>query len=281
MDIDCISDLKVEICGQNNLPSQNITGRFSGTYKGIPWKVVLKNKKDDTQKQVFFYSRFFSRFLAKRIVTLPYLKHKCIKAGRLLLPGTVFSYGNKIFLLFGYSGAGKTKMLLKALEKGAKYVGDERMILSPSSAPIDCSSVIALGYATVRGTKFWTKLPIEKKIQLGLYHFIFLLSKKYIKFNVYLSPKQLHFKKEDNLGGKKLIFINFKKKAQQKYRMSLPESVSAIFEKEEWHKRLYGDIFSLSDQREKIKATVAAIFEKSSWWRVSVDTTLDDILNLE
>jgi len=273
-------DIKVVICRRKNLPSHNISRKFSGKYKGIPWDVVIENPHSDKEKRIFFYSKIFANILAKQIVHLPYLKHKCITNGSFLLICSTFSYEGKLFVLFGYSGTGKTNMMLKALEKGAKCVGDERLILFPSGSLIDYSSTMALGYATVKDTKYWNKLSIENKILLWIYHLIFILTKKYVKFNIYLNPEQLGIEKDNHLEGKKVIFVNFVKEGK-KCRMSLSETAATILENEDRYQKLYGDIFSLADQRDKTNEMITSFFADSSFWRIRIGTPLDDILSLE
>jgi len=280
MENDCQADIQVLICRRKELPSDDISREFSGNYKGIPWAVVIKDKNDHAKERLFFYSRFFAGILAKRIVYVPHLKDKCIANDSVLLPCSVFSYQKNNFLLFGKSGSGKTKLLLKALDKGATYVGDERLILYPSGDLVDSSSVIALGYATVRETSFWDKLSIENRILLKIYHLIFLLSGKHIKFNIYLNPEQIDIERDQIFRERRVIFVNLAKSSKA-YRMSLSETASVILEKEGRKRQRYGDIFSLLDKREKINEIITAFFANSSCWRVPTGTSLDEILDLE
>ena len=109
---------------------------------------------------------------------------------------------------------------------------------------------------------------------------IFFFSKTYFKFNIDLDLKQLGIEKDNNLKGKKVIFVNLVKE-QGNCRISLLETAFTILEKEKRQQQLNGDIFSLSDQREKMNKIITSFFADRSLWRIQVDTALDEILNLE
>jgi len=276
----CQVDFEMFICRKNELPSNSGSKKFYGKYKGIPWQVVIQDSGDYQKKQIFFYSKVFSDILAKRLVYFPYLRHTCVMNGKLLLPSAVFSYDDKLYILFGLSGTGKTKMMLKALERGAKFVNDERAILMPAGGLNACSEIIALGYATVRETKFWYKLPNKNKLLLWVYHLIYLVSKKYIKFNLYINPKQLDIERHTDADAKRIVFVHLVK-ASEKRRMSPLEAAFAILEEEDRFRQLYGDIFLLSDLREKTKDISTSIFAACSCWRIPIGTTMDEVLSLE
>ena len=91
--------ISIFTCRRKKLPSHNISRKFSGKYKGIPWEVVIKNANYEEIKQIFFYSKIYTHILVKRIVYVPYLKHKCIANGNFVLPCSAFSFENTIFLL--------------------------------------------------------------------------------------------------------------------------------------------------------------------------------------
>jgi hypothetical protein len=277
---DCQVDFDLFICRKNELPSTPGLKRFGGKYKGIPWQVVIQDSEAYQKKRFFFYSTLFAAILAKRIVFLPYLKYKTIANGNLLLPCTSFEFQGRIFLLLGFSGTGKSKMMLEALEKGAKFIGDERVILYSYGGLVDCSEIIAMGYATVRETKFWQKLSIANKLLLWTYQFVFLMSGKYFKFNLYLKPEQLDIEKITGFETKRVVFIQLAK-TDKKRRLSPIEAAAAILEKEDRFRLIYGDIFSLSEKRKTTEKIIASLFSDISSWRIPIGKTLDDISSIE
>ena len=70
-------------------------------------------------------------------------------------------------------------------------------------------------------------------------------------------------------------------KLDGKRRMSPSETALAILQEEDRVRQLYGDIFLLSDLREKTRDISTSIFTACSCWRMPVGTILDDVLSLE
>ena len=94
-----------------------------------------------------------------------------------------------------------------------------------------------------------------------------------------MKPEQLEIERNTDLASKRVVFI-YLAKTSKTHRMSALETALIILEKEDRFKQIYGDIFSLADQREEVNKIITSLFENNSCWRIPIGTPLDDILSL-
>ncbi len=96
----------------------------SAVYKGVPWSCAISRAEEKTWT-IAFRSRVMREYLAMHIALLPALRYLLTNLNSALILGAAYELDGNATVLSGPTGTGKTSLLLAALARGARFVGDE------------------------------------------------------------------------------------------------------------------------------------------------------------
>lgn len=211
---------------------------WQGRYKGMAWQIALS--ETDGRPRYFFYAPTFGTFLFIRTCLLPVLKKRAIEKGGFLLIGSAFTLADRSIVLFGGPGSGKTRLLLEALDSGARLLADSEIMLAPDNRVLPVFPYLEARFRTVAGTSYWKRLSAGEKIYLWACQALSRLSGEKISFNLLLHPVDLvNAARAGTAPEQRLVFIRLQKGARAWERLGTGEFLAAL----EAYETTYQDTF--------------------------------------
>jgi len=252
-----------------------------GYYKGIPWRIAFERDQEGSPGRVFFYAPVFMAFLAMRMVIIPYIKQCAIAGGGFSILGSVFRYENKTFMVFGHPGAGKTWMMLQALERGASLVADNELLVSADGEVRGLFDEIELRYRTLRGNRYWSRISFGQKLRLLLYRGISLGTLGRLSFNICPTPGDLGVEMMDD--DPRAPHIVLQLSPQSRISQMLTDSmVDSVIEYEQWYRSVFGSFFASTGAGEdwQMRRNLKTFYHRCSLWRIPLSSDLGEVLAL-
>ncbi len=144
------ADLTLDLIGgeAQDEAGASVESTARGVYKTIPWSCSLSRGNDD-RWTLGFKSLAMQEYLAMHIALLPALGFILTTKSVALISGAAFAQDGAATLLAGPTGTGKTSLLLGALQRGARFVGDEYVGLSSDGEASPITRALALRLATL------------------------------------------------------------------------------------------------------------------------------------
>jgi hypothetical protein len=228
------------------------------------------------QSRIYFQVPYFVDFLFPRVVLIPYLKRSLVTKGGLYLLGSCFSYQDTTFVLFGYPGCGKTRLMLDALNVGAHCVGDNGLVVLDGAIQ-SAYDEIELRYYTVRKSLFWHRLAFGKQLRLVLFHWLSVLSRRTISFNVSLPLADLEIGTRSAPRQQKSIFIWL---GHPFRKLALSEAVAAVVQYEQRYRDLYGEVFLSDAYLRRLGRNASDFLAGCPSWCLPSECNISDVLQL-
>jgi len=139
----------------------------SGTHQGIPWRSWI-GRDPAGQSLVHFTSPLLRSYLSFHIALLPLIRDTLDTAGEALLIGSAFGHDDRATLLLGRGGSGKTRTMLRAIERGAAPIADEYFSVGSSGAAHALLHVVGLRENVRRqAPRLYRALPPARKVALA------------------------------------------------------------------------------------------------------------------
>lgn len=272
-------NLEIVICRRKHQLPSNASVHYSDIYKGIPWTLkILKNTEDNTER-CFFYSFAFTTFLILRTVIIPHLKQEIIKEKGFSILGSSFEFEKTIFVLFAKPGSGKTRLLLEAIDKGAKFLGDNELMITKDGEVKSLFNDTEFRLSTVQGTSFWKNLSRKQKAKLFLYHVISFLTFRLISFNISIPALKTKLTEDDSKNKKRIIFINLSNDDSK--QLITPSIVwEHILDYECSYRKLFKNPFFTEKNIHQSEDIIKNILSTALLWDMPTKSTLNEILRI-
>jgi len=251
------------------------TGRTHvGTYKGISWKIVVRGTT------AFFYSTGFQFFLAMRLIILPCLKKEIAARGGFTCIGSAIRYQRTVFIFFGYPGCGKTTLLLKSLEHGAEFLGDNELVIDPEGRIQGVFDDIELRFSTARSTIAWRRLPAVSRLLLASYGILAFLTRNRVSFNVTTRPEELRIPKATPSSQTHCVFVHLAA-CQAKGPAASEDIIASVSEYERSYRDLFSDVFFSEQDFTATEAAMTSFLANCSCWRFPAGCDVKEILEID
>ncbi|MFZ5801926.1 MAG: hypothetical protein ACOY3K_02280 [Candidatus Omnitrophota bacterium] len=217
--------------------------RHRGNYKGIPWAVGILPITEACEYDIEFYAPAFVPFMLSRFVLIPLLKKILLRKQGFVFLGAAFQIQQRRLVLAGDPGTGKTRLLLRALERGASLIGDSEIIHLEGERIEPMFPALELRYKTVAGTSFWKKLSLGKRQKLRLFHWLSKMTLRRISLNIAVKPRELGLQPppSTSAGETCLLYLN-----RSQERTGIPDNAAILKawrSYESRYRRIYRDIF--------------------------------------
>jgi len=271
--------LEITFCKDLSRMPKTATRCLSGNYKSLPWKLTVSENPQGEPGQIFFYAPCFVSFLGLRIALLPYLKRRIAAAGGFSMLGAAFRYGRKNVILCGVPGAGKTRLLLEAVARGAEFLGDNELAVSGAEKIWGLFRDIELRFATARDTIFWQKLRRRQQWQLRFYRWISSVSRHKISFNVLIHPREFGIEEGTGWQDGKAVFVYLGGDCP---KMNIPAEtiIQGLADYERGYRKMFGDLIYAESFFQMAARNMAAFANRSVCWQLPSKSTVDEIFEM-
>ncbi len=184
--------------GKEEVPGVSLAvGRTDGSvavrgfYKAIPWSCRVSERADGGL-DAGFRSPLQREYLALHIVLIPLLRRLLLDRGVAMVSGAAFELDGEATLLAGPTGQGKTALLLGALERGARLIGDEYLGLTKDGVLVPVGRVIALRRETLaRAPRMRERLAKHRKAALRVSGLLSRITAGRVEPLVHVAPIEL------------------------------------------------------------------------------------------
>jgi hypothetical protein len=268
---------KLTICRSiSEFPRGNIEV-FRDYYKGLPWTLGISKGSDNVPITYYFYTPIFVNFLITRIFLIPYLKRCLAQQDGVVLIGSAFSYKDVTYIVTGIPGAGKTRLLLNALDLGAEFIGDDQLILTADGQIKSLSNLIQLRYLTAYDTVFWGKLSGFEKLKALCFHWISFFTAKKINFALTFNSRQLGIKKrkEQSLSSPVFLLISGNHQAEKIDARSFLEYITDY---EVSYQKLFGKYIYSDAERDRSLELLSSIIDRETVLQYPAGASARDII---
>ncbi len=139
---------------------------LSGTHQGIPWRSWTgRDPVEGCLAQ--FTSPIFCSYLSFHITLLPLIREELNAVHETLLIGAAFGHDGRATVLLGRGGSGKTRTMLRAVERGAVPIADEYFSVSAHGNAYPLLDVVGLRENVRRqAPNLYRALPRRLKLAL-------------------------------------------------------------------------------------------------------------------
>ncbi len=253
--------------------------RHTGKYKGIAWAMDIADSKRDNSWNISFYAKHSTDFLFPRLVLIPLLRKEIALKGGFSAIGTSFCHNDTRYVIVGKPGAGKTRLLLDAVDAGANFVGDDEFMIDQKGEIAFLFDCIELRKGTVSKTIYWERLSRAQKIQLIKNNLISKLTGGKISFNIVVAPIQLGISNEKSKHYKRTVFVMLKQKSEEK-RIDAKDILenNKLYETE--HMSLFGEYLYGKSDLEKSHNAMGQFLSNCELWQMPSGVDAGKVLNL-
>jgi hypothetical protein len=269
--------MELFLCPKRTQIPTNSNHKSHGYYKGIPWIITTNTAYGRTDGQIHLYAPVFRKFLALRMVLIPYIKREIAKMGGIQFIGSAFKYKGTTYILSGYPGCGKTSLMVQALECGAQFIGDDDLIVTPDLKIQGLLNLIQLRYDTFRLTQYWQRTRWFAKIQCIYFHYLSALTKRMITFALEYPPETLGIQKTTSSINHDTVFIWMSgNKHPQLIRSDVLINHFSDFEKS--YQKQFANLFFTDQHFQKATSTMTDILKGCTLWRFPLLSKLEYII---
>lgn len=243
-----------------------------GVYKAIPWSCRLSRGTQGAWV-LGFRSPILREYLALHIALIPSLRRLLLERGIALVPGAAFESDGAMTLLAGPTGGGKTAVLLGALEKGARLIGDEYLGLSGGAEVMPVARVLALRRSTLSlAPRTLRRLGWRRRLSLRILEVVALLTRSRFQPLIHVTPADLGIlsASDTNARARRLFWLESEAGAGPAVRcepMSVREAAERLAIMQAAHDLWYGDLGAFLDLPRQDRATP----DYGSRWRHTVE----------
>jgi len=146
----------------------------SDTHKLAKWKVYMEGLESDNIT-VRIQPNFLAYQLIPPLIVTPLIAFQLFKKGLSLVHAAAISDGENAILFTGFSGSGKTPIVLRAIDRGLKVFGDDHVILSKGKV-LPFPTALSLFKYNVPQNSAWMK---DRRLELELKSFVHKFSLGY------------------------------------------------------------------------------------------------------
>lgn len=174
------ADIIVTLGPVNKFPSDyvKINGRYiigdgwicvSDSYKVAKWKVYMELESHTINVRI--EPNFFACDLVPPIVITPLIGFQLNRNGLSLVHAAGISIRDNAILLTGFGGSGKTSLVLRALEKGLKLLGDDHVILYRDKVLPFPTAISLFKYNVPSGSDWFKRWKLEIELKSLVHKF--------------------------------------------------------------------------------------------------------------
>jgi hypothetical protein len=271
------ADFDLFLCKKRADIPHDVTRIVASRYKGVPWVAATAPARGRPDGSIYFYTPFFCTFLAVRTVLNPLIKRELLNAGGFSFIGSACVHENELVLVSGHPGRGKTRLLLSAVERGARFVSDNEIVVSKSTQAQNLCDEIELRHDTIRRTRFWSALSMRQKFLLFFYKLCSVLTFRRVTFGISIPPKQIGIETTRNVGTGRVRYI-YLDDVNQPQKMTIGDVRSGFSEYENWYAQLYRELFLTAELRELAAHRMSEFLQSAALWKCPSHWSLDQIL---
>ncbi len=231
------------------------------------------------QVQCYFHSRPLFTWLTMKMVLGPYLKQCVARQGCLPLCGSSFQLDDVQYVITGFPGFGKTRLMLQAVSQGASFCCDEEMYLSNTGDVEGFFNFVNLKLGTVYCTAYWNMLDVRTRARLHINHMVSLLTREKITFTMPVDSREMDLSRSAAAPGR-LVFIHLDHGSGVR-KSTGKDMLHSLSQWESDHRTWFGGLFYSEQDFTAISESISPSLEKHSFWRIPANCTLEDILELK
>ena len=131
---------------------------------------------------------YWERFFSLRIIIIPFLQNILGQKGFLLLPSSSFRSSERIKVLFGMPGCGKSSLLINCCREGQSFISDDYTILNPNGQIFRILSKLFLRASTFSSSR---NIRLSKRVSQELKRFIARASGNSISLATQFEPSDI------------------------------------------------------------------------------------------